>query len=228
MPINQFWSTPILIGQLASGSSLQPFKMVKDYDNWLMRLDDYLQLCDSMIANMKQGMKEGYVLPKVLAKKVVPQLRDLDHGPVEKHLFYGPVNKIPADFSTDDKNRITKEYTAFIQEKIIPIHKKLADFVEFEYLPACRETSGISALPNGIELYNHMIKVYTTTNMSAEEIFELGKSEVERITKEMEVVKEQVGYKGDLKSFFVSLRTKQELTPYKNADQVIANFNEIH
>ena len=79
MPINQFYSTPLYIGQLASGSSIQPFKTVKDYENWLKRLDGYVVWCDSAIANMKQGMAQGYVLPKALAKKVIPQLADLDH-----------------------------------------------------------------------------------------------------------------------------------------------------
>lgn len=228
LPLNQFWSTPLLIGQLASGSSLQPFKTVKDYEDWLKRLDDYTQWCDTAVVNMKKGIKEGYVLPKPLAQKVLPQIKDFDHGPVEKHLFYSPVKKFPDDFSTEDKARLTKAYAETISSKIIPTHKKMSDFLAKEYIPACRETSGISAIPNGREYYNHLIKVYTTTNSSAEEIFELGKREVERITNEMEAVKEQVGFKGDLKEFFIHLRTKKELLPFTSAEQVIANFNAIH
>ncbi len=228
LPLNQFWSTPLLIGQLASGSSLQPFKTVKDYEDWLKRLDDYTQWCDTAVVNMKKGIKEGYVLPKPLAQKALPQIKDFDHGPVEKHLFYSPVKKFPDDFSIEDKARLTKAYAETISSKIIPAHKKISDFLAKEYIPACRETSGISAIPNGREYYNHLIKVYTTTNSSAEEIFELGKREVERITNEMEAVKEQVGFKGDLKEFFIHLRTKKELLPFTSAEQVIANFNAIH
>src|SRR5690606_29631015 len=90
MPINQFWSMPLLIGQLASGESFQPFKTVKDYDNWLARLDAYIVWCDTAIANMRKGIREGYVIPKSLTAKVIPQMADLDHGPVTEHLFYGP------------------------------------------------------------------------------------------------------------------------------------------
>ncbi|HEX5171385.1 MAG TPA: DUF885 domain-containing protein [Cyclobacteriaceae bacterium] len=228
MPINQFSSLPLYIGQMASGQSFQPFKTVKDYENWLSRLDDYLAWCDTAIVNMKKGKKEGYVLPKALAKKIVPQFKNFDHGPVESHLFYAPVKNIPADFSGEDKERITKSYADFITNRIIPTYKELSQFLEKEYLPSCRESSGISALPNGKELYTHLIRYYTTTNSSPEEIFELGKSEVDRITKEMETVKEQVGFRGDLKSFFVHLRTMKELTPFTSADQVIAHFNDIH
>ncbi|WP_333819577.1 DUF885 domain-containing protein [Ohtaekwangia sp.] len=227
-PVNQFWSMHLLIGQLASGSSLQPFKTVTDYDNWLKRLDAYVVMTDTAIANMKKGMATGYVIPQVLAEKVVPQLSDLDHGPVKEHLFYNPVKMFPNDFSAEDKTRLTQAYEDVIQTKIIPIHKKLNDFLKKEYIPACRATAGISALPDGKEYYGYLIKLYTTTDKSADEIFALGKSEVDRITKEMEAVKEQVGFKGDLKAFFAHLRTKKELMPFTKPEQVLANFEAIH
>lgn len=228
MPINQFNSTPLFIGQLASGSSIQPFKTVTDYENWLKRLDGYVIWCDSAIANMRRGMKEGYVLPKALAQKVIPQLSDLDHGPVKDHLYYGPITLLPDSFPGDEKLRLTKAYEDMIANKIIPAHKKLNDFFKKEYLPACRTTSGIDGTPLGKDYYAYVIQVYTTTDKSAEEIFALGKSEVERISKEMEAVKEQVGHKGDLKSFFDVLRKKKELMPFTKPEEVIAHFNAIH
>jgi uncharacterized protein (DUF885 family) len=228
MPVNQFSSLPLYIGQLASGRSFQPFRTVNDYDNWLKRLDDYVTWCDTAIVNMRKGMKEGYVLPKALAKKTIPQFKDFDHGPVESHLFYMPVKNMPSDFPTEEKERLTRAYADFIGSKIIPTYKKMGDFLEKEYLPGCRETTGISELPGGKEWYAHLTRYYTTTNLSADEIFELGKKEVDRIAKEMEAVKEQVGFKGDLKAFFAHLRTKKELTPFTSADQVIDHFNAIH
>jgi uncharacterized protein (DUF885 family) len=227
-PINQFWSGHLFISQLASGASLQPFKTVKDYDNWLSRLDDYLEYCDTAIVNMKKGIAEKYTIPKPLAEKVVPQLAALDHGPVKDHLYYGPIRNLPADFSAEDKARITKAYTEIIETKIIPAHKKLKDFMVKEYIPACRTTSGIDAIPAGKEYYGFLIKQFTTTTKSADEIFALGKSEVDRITKEMETIKEQVGFKGDLKAFFDHLRARKELMPFRKPEEVLANFNAIH
>lgn len=228
MPINQFWSTPLFIGQLASGASLQPFKTIKDYDNWLSRLDAYVIWCDSAIANMKKGMAKGFVIPRSLTLKVIPQMADLDHGPVNGHLFYGPVKLMPAEFPAEEKARLTTAYEEMLTGKIIPTYKKMHDFLKNEYLPACRESSGISDIPQGKEYYQYLIKQYTTTEMSANEIFELGKREVERISKEMESVKEQVAFKGDLKAFFEYARTKKELMPFSTAEQVIDNFNKIH
>ncbi len=84
MPINQFDCLPLTMGQLAGGTSGQPFMTVQDYDNWLRRVDGFVMWCDTAIANMRRGMAAGYVLPKTLAEKMVPQMAAFDHGPVEK------------------------------------------------------------------------------------------------------------------------------------------------
>ncbi|UOB16934.1 DUF885 domain-containing protein [Abyssalbus ytuae] len=228
IPINQFSSLPQTIGQLAGGSSAQPFKTVKDYNNWLGRLNAFAIICDTAIANMKKGIEKGYVLPKSLTVKVIPQIESFSKGPAENHLFYTPVKNFPEAFTEEEKDSLTKTYTHIISEKIIPAYKKLETFFKEEYLPASRETSGISAFPDGKQFYAHQIKTYTTTTMTADEIHNLGLSEVTRLEAEMEKIKEQVGYKGDLKSFFEYVRNKKELMPFDDPQQVIDNFNAIH
>jgi uncharacterized protein (DUF885 family) len=228
LPINQFWSNHLTIGQYAGGASVQPFKTVKDYEDWLSRIDGYTAWCDSAIANMKEGLKQGYVLPRSLATKVIPQFAALDHGKAEDHLFYSPVKNFPANFSSEDKTRLTIAYKSMVETKIIPAHKRMSEFLSKDYLPACRESSGISDIPKGKDYYSYLIKLFTTTTLTAEEIFTLGKSEVDRISQEMMAVKEQVGFKGDLKAFFEHLRTKKELMPFTEPDQVIKNFETIH
>jgi uncharacterized protein (DUF885 family) len=228
LPINQFWSNHLTIGQYAGGASVQPFKTVKDYGDWLSRIDGYTAWCDSAIANMKEGIKQGYVLPRSLATKVIPQFTALDHGKAEDHLFYSPVKNFPANFSSEDKTRLTTAYKSMVETKIIPAHKRMSEFLSKDYLPACRESSGISDIPKGKDYYSYLIKLFTTTTLTAEEIFTLGKSEVDRISQEMMAVKEQVGFKGDLKAFFEHLRTKKELMPFTEPDQVIKNFETIH
>lgn len=227
-PISQIQSMPLQVAQLAAGSGNQPFKTVKDYDNWLKRLDGFVVWCDTAIANMKKGMATGYVIPKALAEKVVPQLSSFDHGPVKDHLYYKPILNMPADFSAEDKARLEKAYTEVIEQKIIPTHARLKEFFVKEYIPACRSTSGIDAIPNGKEYYAFAIKRYTTTDLSADSIFALGKAEVDRISKEMEAVKEQVGFKGDLKAFLENLRTDKKLRPFKTGDEIVAYYNAIH
>ncbi|EDP95650.1 DUF885 domain-containing protein [Kordia algicida OT-1] len=228
MPINQMWTLNLSVGQLASGAGAQPFKTVEDYHNWLKRLEGYNTWLVTAKERMQEGIENEFVLPKSLIKKVIPQFEVLANTEVEKHLFYSPIKNFPKDFSDESQQELKNKYTKFLTETLIPTFKDIHQFLKQDYLNAGRESSGISAIPYGEAYYNHAIKNYTTTNMTADEIHELGLKEVVRILAEMEKVKTQVGYKGDLKSFFNYVRTNKELMPYDEPQQIIDNFNAIH
>lgn len=227
-PLDQMWSMNLMIGQLAGGTSAQPFKTVEDYDNWLSRLEDYGEWLSSAKTKMEEGIKAENVLPKSLIKKVLPQLASVSEPALDDNLFYSPVKNIPEDFSDGDKDRLAKAYGSIITEKIVPAYRDLYDFMESDYMESGRETSGIQGVPKGDAYYKHQIKLYTTTDMTADEIHQIGLDEVARISTEMEKVKEQVGFKGDLKAFFDHVRNKKELMPYTEPQQVIDHFKAIH
>ncbi len=227
MPINQFDCTTLFLPQLGSGSGSQPFKTVKHYDDWLKRMSVVPAWSDTAIVNMKRGIETGWVLPKSLANKALPQLKEVVQ-PATKSIFYTPINQFPKDFSDADKTRLTVEYKNAIEKWINPSYQKLYTFVQKEYLPKCRETSGVGAMPNGQAYYQHTAKLWTTTNMTTDEIFKLGESEVARIRTEMEKVKEQVGFKGDLKAFFAHVNTLPALRPFKTDQAIIDNFSVIY
>ncbi|MEY8848906.1 DUF885 family protein [Psychroserpens sp. XS_ASV72] len=227
-PIDQMWTLQLSVGQLASGSGAQPFDTVEDYENWLKRLDGYMAWMASAEEKMKEGIKTGHVLPKALIEKVLPQLKSLTNSNLEEHLFYQPIVGIPSSFSEADKTEITKRYKGKILNEIIPAYTRLHEFMSSTYYDAGRTTSGISNTPNGNDYYQHQIKEYTTTNMTADEIHELGLKEVSRILSEMEKVKTQVGYEGSLISFFDHVRNNKELMPYEAPEEVIRQFNKIH
>ena len=228
MPLNQFSSLNLAIAQFASGSSVQPFKTAQDYDNWLKRLEGFVAWGDTAIANMKRGLKVGLVLPKALTQKIIPQLEGFAQGPIEEHLFYTPIVNFPEDMPNGDKGRLTEAYKLAIETRIIPLFQRLSTYVKGDYLEASRESSGIGELPQGEEMYNTWIKYYTTTEMSADEIFKLGQQEVERISQEMNKVMEEVEFEGDLNEFFEFTRTSKKLMPFSKPEEVIANFNAIH
>lgn len=228
LPIDQFNGLHLQIGVWAGGESAQPFKTVRDYENWLKRLDGFAEWCATAVDRMREGMAAGYVLPKPLAEKTIVQLAKLTVGPAEKHQFYAPIEKLPAGIGQDDRERLAEAYARTIRTKIIPAFATLHTFMSTEYLPACRETSGISAVPSGVDYYNLQIKAFTTTQMSADEVFELGQREVRRILGEMEKVKQQVGFSGSMREFFDHVRTRKELMPFGDPGQVIENFNDIH
>jgi uncharacterized protein (DUF885 family) len=228
MPLNQFSSVPLVIAQQASGTSAQPFKTVKDYNNWLERLDGFNTWLQMAIPKMKEGVSKGFVLPKSLTLKVIPQIESMTTADVKSHLFYSPVKNFPSSFTDAEKKDLTDKYTNVIGEKLIPSFRNLYNYLSTDYLAASRTTSGISAITDGAKYYDFLIKSYTTTDMKANEIHELGLKEVARITTEMEKVKTQVGYKGPLKDFFNYVRNKKELMPFTQPQQVIDNYNAIY
>lgn len=228
MPINQMWSLQLNIGQWASGTSSQPFKTVEDYKNWIKRLNGYLDWMATAEEKMAEGIKAGQVLPKSLIKKVLPQLEAMTNPNIDEHLFYAPIKNFPDDFLETEKEELTVLYKNYVNDKIIPAYTSLHKFMSTEYLKAGRTTSGIGALPDGKKYYDHQIKLFTTTTMTADEIHQLGLKEVERILSEMEKIKADVGYKGTLVSFFDHVRNKKELMPFTTAQEVIDNFNQIH
>ena len=227
MPLFQIQSLHLYAAQLGSGASVQPFKTVDDYLNWLKRLEDYIVFLDTAVEKMKLGIEKEVVLPKTLTLKMIPQIRAFIDVPLEDHLFYQPVTQFPSSFSEREKTDLTDRYASFIKERLMPKYATLNRFLTDEYLPASRETSGLGALPQGKETYEYLIKLHTTTTMDAEEIHALGLAEVARISKEMETIKNELGFKGDLKSFFNSLRTKKELMPFSRPEEVISNFSSI-
>ena len=231
IPFSQFGGMHLDLGQMGSGEGSQPFKTTKDYDDWLKRTSVFPAWADTAISNMRRGMRIGYVLPRSLAVKILPQLKPMFETPTPTHLFYGPVTKLATNnvLGNADKARLALEYPKMIETVVKPTYKKLYDFIQNEYLPKTRKSSGISDIPDGKALYTYLAKQWTTTEMTPDQIFELGQKEVARIRAEMEKVKAEVGFKGDLKAFFKHVNENEpKLRPYKDPKEVVANFNAIH
>lgn len=228
LPVQQFWGMTLTMPQIGSGKSYQPFKTAKDYDDFLSRIDGFTVWVDTAIVNMKKGLEIGYTYPKVLMERVLPQAKDMMVTDVNKSIFWEPITNMPDSISKADRDRIIAAYANAIQNKIVPTYQKLHDFLRDEYIPKTRTTAGFSDLPGGREHYQHLINFWTTTNLSPDEIFNIGEREVARIRGEMERIKNQVGFKGNLKSFFDHVNNSKQFMPYKTADDVIAGFNAIH
>lgn len=228
MPFNQFYALPIATGQFGSGASAQPFKTVKDYDNWLKRLTAFSVWADTAIVNFNKGIKTGIVLPKALVVKMIPEMQSMVVTDPTKSLFYGPINNIPKSFSDAEKSRLKEAYSKSIMQVVVPTYKKLGDYLQTQYLSHARNSSGFSAVPNGAAMYNYLVKQQTTTDKTPEEIYQLGLSEVARIRTKMDSIKTSVGFKGDLKAFFEYMKNDPKFMPYKTPQQVLAAFEKIH
>jgi uncharacterized protein (DUF885 family) len=230
IPANQFYGLPITLGQYGSGQGVQPFKTVQDYDNWLGRVHGFTAWTDSAIANFRTGLKAGVVLPRALVVRMVPQLlaKDIVVTDPTKSLYYGPITSLPKDFSDADKTRLTEAYKKAILTELVPSYKKLGTFLQTEYLPKARATSGIDAVNGGKDIYAYEVKYATTTDKTPAEIYQIGLAEVARIRAAMEQTKAEVSFKGDLKAFFKYLNTDPKFRPFKTPQQVLAAFEDIH
>ncbi|WP_198408382.1 DUF885 domain-containing protein [Chryseobacterium sp. StRB126] len=227
MPINQLGSIPTYMAMLGSGTSAQPFKTVKDYDNWLKRCQAFSRWTDISIQNMQKGIKAGVVLPRSLVVKVIPQLEKLAKNN-DQSSFYEPIKNFPKDFSKEEQNRLKKDFKDILGKNIFTSMQKLADFFQNEYLPKARSSSGINVFSNGKEMYKDYIFSMVTVDKDPEEVYKLGLSEVARITAEMETIKKSIGFKGSLPELFEFMKTDKQFMPFKTDKEVLEAYQNVH
>ncbi|MCH8158413.1 MAG: DUF885 domain-containing protein [Proteobacteria bacterium] len=201
-PMNQFRSATSSFVRLGSGGSLHPFATVRDYDDFLERIDGFVVYIDQAIENMQEGMQQGITQPRVLMLKFVPQLQSQLVGSAEQSGFYAPITNMPEEFSDADRERLTKDYINAIENKVLPTFERLHNFIGDDYLSAARESIGMLDLPGGEEWYAYNVRRITTTDLTPDEIHQIGISEVERIHDEMRGVMGVIGFVGDLSEFF--------------------------
>lgn len=226
-PMNHFQSFHLIFGQLGSGTVIQPFQTVADYENWLKRAAVFPAYADSAIVYFKKGMAANYVLPEKLVLKMIPQMQAMVTANASENLFYGPVNVMPVSFAAEDKKRLATAYVTMINEQLIPAFSKLAKFLKDEYLPKTRTSTGIAGVPGGADYYQFLIRQQTTTKKTADEIYATGLTEVARIRAEMERTKESLGFKDSLAAFFQYMKIDPKFTPYRTPKEVLDAYRAI-
>jgi uncharacterized protein (DUF885 family) len=206
-PLNHFFGFHTFYPTFASGQGAAPFKTVQDYENNLKRHKEFIVLMDASIGRFRQGMASGVFETKMTIRNVIDQLNTQLAQKTEESPYYGPVLKFPADFSDADKARLTAEYRDIIVNGLYPANARLRDFLRDSYLPLAREQVGLSAMKGGEGLYQYLIEQTTTLPLKADDIHNLGLSEVARIKSGMETIKNEVRFKGTLPEFFEHLRS---------------------
>ena len=226
MPINQMSGLHNVFAGLGSGQSAQPFKSVEDYKNFVNRADGFIEWLSGIETNMRLGVEKGVVLPRALTVKLIPQFEAHIVEDETESVFWGPINNFPESFTTAEKKELTTKYKSMILDKLVPAYKEMTHFLNTEYLPNSRESVGYSSLPNGKAWYEYQIASHTTLDMNADEIHKIGLSEVARIRNEMEWVKGQLKFDGDLQAFFEFLREDEQFY-FKSADELISAYVEV-
>src|SRR6202050_291783 len=207
MPVTQFGGVHIDLPQLVSVLS---FQNVKDYEDYISRLRQIPRVFDETEIQMRKGMAEGLMPPHVLLEKVVMQSNDLATKTPEDSPFAQPFAKFPESISTADQKRLREQGLAAIRESVLPAYVQFTTFVREDYAPKGRTDPGVWSLPDGPERYAFRVKESTTTDLSPEEIHQIGLAQVKEIEARMIAVANQLGYK-DLKSFSASLQTNPKV-----------------
>ena len=209
MPLNQmegiYTVYPRLVAQLS-------FTTVKDYDDWIARLRAIPRAFDQVTANMSIGVDDGRVPPKYLLEKALEQVKSLATQKPEDSPLAMPLKSFPAGIKPAEQERIKAEMLDALAKQVLPAYQRLARFLEVSYIPAGREQPGISALPEGAKYYQFLIRQRTTTNLTVEQIHQIGLNEVKRDEAEMLVIAQKLGF-ADLASFRASLKTNPKLHP---------------
>jgi uncharacterized protein (DUF885 family) len=207
------------------GNSLR-FETVKDYEDWLARLRAVPTALDQFTALLQEGIRERMVHPRVIMERIPAQIdKQIVSDPTQSG-FYKPFKTFPSAISQADQQRLQQAAREAVEQQVVPAFTKFKQFFVSEYLPACYDKVGAWQLPNGEELYAQMIRHYTTTNETPEEVHQIGLKEVARINAEMDRVMQQTGFKGSRDEFFKFLRTDPRFF-YKTPEELFVAYKAV-
>ena len=228
LPISHMDSMPVTLANFSSGDASQPLTTVKEYEAYLSRLNQLPAWIDQAIANMKEGMAKGITQPKAIMVAALPQFQKLVSETPEKNIYFTPVTKFPASFSDADKQRLAAAFRTTVADKLNPALARLSTFVEQDYIPACRTSTGWNALPNGDAWYKVRIADSTTTSKTAEEIHQTGLREVARIQAEYAKLGPKLGYNGPAAGLPTWVAQQPKFFPFKTEDEVQAVYHKLN
>ncbi len=223
MPVCQMSGIHIEIAQLPQ---LTPLRTARDYDDFLTRLAAYPRQIDQVIELMKRAMASGWLPPAVPIKNVLPQIEKQWVDDVTKSPLFKPFEDFSGAIAGADRARLEHQPRQTIAGSIIPALKRLHQFIAGTYLPACRQEIAAIGLPGGPAFYEAQIRWWTTTDLSASKIHDVGSLEVARIRKAMHEAIRQTGFSGTLPEFVKFLRTDSRFAPVP-PDEVLPGFRDI-
>jgi uncharacterized protein (DUF885 family) len=201
------------------------FDTVKDYDDWLARLDGFPTYLDQNISLLREGLKANVLLPRIIVERVRAQVAGLVSQTPLQSGYYRPFRNIP-DSAAADRDRLTKAGEERVRSRVQPAFVRLLEFLDREYLPASYPAVGWWQTDGGEQGYRFFARAYTTTGLTPQEIHALGLKEVARLRSEMERIKTEVGFSGSLAEFFRHLRTDQKFF-YRTGEELLDGYRAV-
>ncbi|MFC0254220.1 DUF885 domain-containing protein [Massilia consociata] len=227
IPIDQMISMPVILANYAGGQGAQPLTTPREYRAYLNRLAQLVPHIDQSIVNMREGVKRGVVQPREPMQSALPQFKQLVAGKTEESIFYTPIKNMPASFTAAEKRSLREAYRKTIGNKLNPALKRLATYLEKDYLPKTRTSAGWNALPGGAAWYAARVAAMTTTDLTPDQIHEIGLKEVARIQGEYAVTGPKMGYTGPAAGLPRWVSEQPKFKPFTSDQQVIEVYREL-
>ena len=183
------------------------FRRLQDYEDYLRRLRGIPQYVGQHIENMRAGINDGFVAPRLVLESLLPTVTAPARQEVEESTFFAPFTGLPDAIGEEDRARLEAEAREVIGQQALPALGRLAEFLDTEYRLHARDSIGASELPEGGDYYRQRIRAMTTLDLSPDEIHEIGLSEVARIRSEMLAIVEELQFEGGIEAFVAFLRT---------------------
>jgi uncharacterized protein (DUF885 family) len=232
MPTHQHTAFIHLNGGLAFGLvqvvSRQPMRTEADYRAWFRRLQRYVAFIDDVGRVMREGAAAGITTPRVVAERTLSQLDALAPADMTKSSLWRPMTSFPASIDAAVRATLEAEYRKLLADQVFPAIRRLSAYARNEYLPKARTTDGFGALPGGERMYRFAVRYETTTDLTPDEIHELGLKEVKRIQASYLAAAEKAGRKGTIAEVRRGLRADPKLYPFTTGEQVIEHLYRIH
>lgn len=184
-----------------------PLSTAQDYENYIARLRAFPRYVDQHVALMRQGLRDGFTMPRVVLDGYEVTIESHVVDDVTRSVFYAPFRQFPSTVPPGGRERLQQDGEAAIRESVVPGYRAFLTFMTSEYIPNARETTGASELPEGPAYYEYLVRHFTTLDVTPEGVHEIGQGEVERIRRQMEAIIEEVGFDGSFGEFLTFLRT---------------------
>lgn len=202
------------------------FTTVKDFEDWIARLRSFPLYMDQTIALLREGIRAGLVHPRIILERIPEQIAAHIVDRPEDSLFFAPFRNFPEGIPAKEQERLVAAAKAAIRDSVVPAFRQFQQFFLHEYLPAGPQRVGIWQFPRGKEMYAFFARRYTTTNLTPEQIHEIGQREVRRIRAEMEQVIARTGFQGSFEDFLTFLRTDPRFY-YRTPEELLAAYRAL-
>lgn len=226
LPVRQFASLAVEFPLLASANGIHPFKTVGDYENFLKRIEEFPTWIDTAIGNLRAAMEIKIVQPRPVIERTLPQLEAMIADDAKASWFFRPILQMPQSIGASERERLSRAYVSAIEQTLIPGYRRLVNFLREEYSAQTRSSAAWSDLPDGARWYDYLVRSQTTTELTAEEIFDLGQTEIARIKSEMDGLRRTSGFRGSLSEY---TRALSDATPrsYSTRAGLIAGYEAL-